>query len=204
MIMRSIAAVAFLAGTVVTAAAAQMQAAPPQIAKLPRSQVLPKDIADMLWPERPLSPIEIDLRDRVTVLRDTIAAVDGVVERLQRLDNSSSTAAIRSQRRVLAARCEAVVRGTDPVIEFAAGLSTSDPKWGDRAVADYRKSLADFRIAMQSCNTEALKDGLPSARYQQVGSAAREAIRSHKIITRNLMKTLQIPFDPRGARPPVY
>ncbi len=204
MITRSAIAVALLMTGGTAAAVAQIQAAPPQIANAPRAQSLPKDIADMLWPERALAPIEVELRDRAIALRDTIAAVDGVVERLQRLGEGGSAAIARSQGRRLAERCESAARGTAPMIEFAATLFTSDARWGDRAVQSYRTSLDRFRTAMQSCNAAALKDGMSVAQYQQVGTTAREAIRAHEIATRDLMKTLQIPFDPRGARPPVY
>lgn len=201
--MKKLTAAPFLA-VILAAASAGAQAAPPQIMNAPRASALPKDIAASLWPERELSPVEIELRSRTIVLRDSLAIADAVVERIERLSTGGSAAAVRSQTRALAGRCESVQREGRRMAEFAATLSTSDARWGDKAVATYRSSLTELDASMLKCRESARRDDASIEDHRRTAEAVRAAIRSHERATTGLFKTLQIPLDPLGARPPVY
>lgn len=159
-----------------------------------------------LWPERPLSPAEQELRTAIVVLRDTLYSVDATAARLER-GLEGSPAVLLSTGRTLNAECARGARATGVMRAYAAGLSTDNAKWGDVALTDFRKALASLENAMISCDQGTAKaiavtpvDG-PALKLAQTKTVA--AIRNYERSVKGLLRTLNIPLDPRGTSTPV-
>jgi hypothetical protein len=158
-----------------------------------------------LWPERPLSPAEQELRDAIVVLRDTLYTVDAVAARLER-GLEGSPAVLRATGRTLNAECARGARATGLMRAYAAGLSTDNAKWGEVALTDFRKALATLEAAMTDCGQASAKaiesnpadaDALKAAKTKTVA-----AIRDYERSVKGLLRTLNIPLDPRGTATP--
>ncbi len=159
-----------------------------------------------LWPERPLSPPETELREAVIVLRDTLFSVEAVAVRLER-GFGGSPAVLLATGRAFHLECARGTRASAQMRTYAAGLSTDNAKWGDLALGDFRKSVAALEGAMKRCD-EASAQAITVApvdaealRLTQV--SAMKAIRDYQLSVKGLLRTLQIPLDPRGSRVPV-
>lgn len=158
-----------------------------------------------LWPERPLSPAEEDLRDRIVVLRDSLHFVESTAARLNR-GLQGSPAVTLATGRTLNGDCQAAARATGVMREFAAGLSTDNAKWGDKALEDFRSTLAKLERSLNSCDAttaKAVASAAPDVKAldaTQVQAVA--AIRNYDRAAKGLLRTLKIPLDPRGAKPP--
>ena len=158
-----------------------------------------------LWPERPLSPPEEELRQAVVVLRDTLYAIDATAARLER-GLEGSPAVLRATGRTLNVECARGVRATGVMRSYATGLSTNNAKWGDAALTDFRKALVSLEAAMVSCDQGTAKaitanpvDG-PALKAAQTRTVA--AIRAYEGAVKGLLRTLDIPLDPRGTATP--
>lgn len=158
-----------------------------------------------LWPERPLSPAEQELRDAVVVLRDTLYMVEATAARLER-GLGGSPAVLRATGRTLNAECARGARATGVMRAYAAGLSTDNAKWGDVALGDFRKALATLESAMTNCNSASAKalesnpvDG-PALKKAQTSTVL--AIRDYERSAKGLLRTLNIQLDPRGTTTP--
>ena len=158
-----------------------------------------------LWPERPLSPAEQELRDAVVVLRDTLYNVDATAARIER-GLEGSPAVLRATGRTLNAECLRGARATGTMRAYAAGLSTDNARWGEVALTDFRKALATLEAAMISCNQTSAKaiegatvDG-PALKQAQTSTVF--AIRDYERSVKGLLRTLRIDLDPRGTGAP--
>lgn len=158
-----------------------------------------------LWPERPLSPAEQDLRDRVVVLRDSLHAVEATAARLSRALRGSSAVTLAAGR-TLNSDCQAAARATAVMRDFSEGLSTNDSKWGDKALADFRTTLVKLERSMNSCDaTTAKAVASPETDTKALGATqlqAVAAIRDYDRAVKGLLRTLNIPLDPRGVKTP--
>jgi hypothetical protein len=158
-----------------------------------------------LWPERPLSPPEQELRDAVVVLRDTLYSVDATAARLER-GLAGSPAVLRSTGRSLNAECARGARATGAMRTYAAGLSTDNARWGDLALTDFRKALSTLEAAMVSCDKVSAKaieaDTVDAASLRQAQVNTVLAIRNYERSVKGLLRTLNIPLDPRGTSTP--
>lgn len=159
-----------------------------------------------LWPERPLSPPEQELRDAIIVLRDSLHAVEATAARLGR-GLRGSPAVMMATGRTLNGDCQRAARATGTMREYAAGLSTDNAKWGDLALDDFRKSLAQLEQTLKSCDAttaKAIATTGPDAKA--LGTAQTQtvvAIRDYDRAVKGLLRTLKIPLDPRGVKTPV-
>lgn len=159
-----------------------------------------------LWPERPLSPPEQELREAIIVLRDTLYSVEAVGARLER-GLGGSPAVLLSTGRAFHLECARGARASGEMRRYAGGLSTNNAKWGDLALADFRASVTALEKAMQRCDEGSAKAiaatplDKEALRLSQVN--ALKAIRDYQLSVKGLLRTLNIPLDPRGARAPV-
>jgi hypothetical protein len=158
-----------------------------------------------LWPERPLSPAEQELRDAVVVLRDTLYNVDATAARLER-GLQGSPAVLRATGRTLNAECARGARATGVMRAYAAGLSTDNAKWGEVALTDFRKALTTLEAAMTSCDMASAKaiENTPvdAAALKAAQTKTVLAIRDYERSVKGLLRTLNIPLDPRGTTTP--
>lgn len=159
-----------------------------------------------LWPERPLSPAEQELRDAIVVMRDTLYAVEATASRLERV-LGGSPAVLLATGRSLQAECARGARSAAQMRTYAAGLSTDNARWGDVALNDFRGAVATLEKAMQGCEEQSGKAiaATPMDKPALAGTktATVAAIRDYERSSRGLLRTLNIPLDPRGSRKPV-
>lgn len=159
-----------------------------------------------LWPERPLSPAEQELRDAVVVLRDTLYSVDATAARIER-GLRGSPAVLRATGRTLSADCARGARATGVMRTYAAGLSTDNAKWGEVALTDFRKALATLEAAMLSCDQTSAKaietNPVDGAALKSAQTSTVFAIRDYERSVKGLLRTLKIDLDPRGTSAPV-
>lgn len=158
-----------------------------------------------LWPDRPLSPAEQELRDAVVVLRDTLYAVDATAARIER-GLEGSPAVLRATGRTLNAECARGARSTGIMRAYAAGLSTDNVRWGEVALTDFRKALVTLEAAMVSCDQATAKAiaTLPvdAAALKAAQVKTVLAIRDYERSAKGLLRTLNIQLDPRGTTTP--
>ncbi len=162
---------------------------------------LPPHVQSQLWPERELSPVEQELKDRVIVMRDTLTRVQATIATLQRQERSgATTGVIRSSARALAADCARSRRTAESMAGFAASLSTDDARWGEPAVQAFRSAVRDLIAAMGRCNTalagHAEAATPDAARVLADASAAGETVRKYDRAELDLLRTLKIRIDP--------
>lgn len=189
--LTAIAIFALVAGAPISAAAQATITAPPT-----------RD----LWPERPLSPAETELRDAIVVLRDTLFSVHAVATRIER-GLGGSPAVMLATGRTLGQECAKGARATGVMREYAAGISTSDARWGDVAVADFRAAIAQLERAMTRCGetsaTAIASSPVDAEQLQAAQLATVRSIREYEASAKGLLRTLRIPLDPRGSSVPV-
>ena len=155
---------------------------------------LPPHVQEQLWPEREMTPVEHELRERVYVMRDSLTRVHATVSMLQRQQRSQASAAvIRSTARALAAECVRSGRVADSMAVFAAGFSSNDPKWGEPTVRAYRAALSDLVTGMRRCHE------VMTAQVEATETAAGDAVGRYDRAEKDLFRTLKIRLDPRGA-----
>ncbi len=163
---------------------------------------LPPHVREQLWPERALSPVEAELKQHVVVLTDSLRRIDAIKAQIDRQTRAGTNAGIvRSSARTLASDCARGNRTMGPVQNFAGGLTTSDPKWGDPAVRDWRNGLAALTRALTTCEqaATALIDKATaedSERLQAVSERASQALVAYRRTEQGLLNTLKISIDP--------
>lgn len=178
----------------------------PAAAQQPGSNAknLPPHVAGHLWPQRELSPVEQELKDRVVTMRDTLTRVHATVAMLQRQHRArAATGVIRSTARTLAADCARSGRLASSMAEFAATFSTNDPKWGEPSVRAYRTALDDLVAGMRRCNesvTVQVEADEPNLdRLAAAGTQATEVVSRYDRAELDLFRTLKIRLDPRAT-----
>jgi hypothetical protein len=158
-----------------------------------------------LWPERPLSPAEQELRDAVVVLRDTLYAVEATAARIER-GLAGSPAVLRATGRTFNTECARGARATGVMRAYAGGLSTDNTNWGQAALTDFRKALVTLEAAMVSCDQASAKaiatTPVDAAALKAVQVKTVLAIREYERSAKGLLRTLDIQLDPRGTTSP--
>lgn len=162
------------------------------------AQVTPPGV----WPEKPLSAAQKDLKDAVVILRDSLRAVQATSDRLARAHHAGSGAVLTSSARSLAADCERAARSASWVQERIRGFSTSEER-GDAMLDRFRRSLLTLQRDMTSCNTDAvtaLASSPNGERLVKIRTVAVKATVRYETMVEELMKTLDIPLDPKGHK----
>lgn len=170
----------------------------PAIAGPLAAQVTPPGI----WPEKPLTPAQKDLKDAVVILRDTLRVVQATSERLSRAQVAGSGAVMMSSARSLAIDCDRAARNASRVQERIRGFSTSEER-GDAVLDRFRRSLLTLQRDMATCNTDAVAalDGAPDGEHLvKIRTVAVKATARYEESVDVLMKTLGIHLDPKGHK----
>lgn len=181
-----------------TAAAQQVIPSPRPGGSAPR---LPPHIASQLWPERELSPTELELKNHVITLGDSLTRVEATGAQVERhFRSGASTAVVRSSARNLASDCVRAGRTTGPVGQFAATLSTSDPKWGEPAVRAWRLGLTELARQLTGCEQGASAivsaTDVSAERLATVADRVGRALVEYRRSEQALLRTLKITIDP--------
>ncbi|HET9133255.1 MAG TPA: hypothetical protein VFN90_03045 [Gemmatimonadales bacterium] len=163
-----------------------------------------KSKAEDLWPERPLSPPEEELRTNVVVLRDTLFTIDATASRVLRANEAGKAAVVTSGGRALGVDCARGVRATGVMSAHARGLSTSNKKWGDGALNTFRAALVDLDKQLRRCEAlGTVKAGMPvpsTTAFAEMATGTIAAIRRYEVAQKGLFRTLEIPLDPKGYK----
>lgn len=167
-------------------------------ATLPTTSIAAQVTQPGLWPEKPLSPVQHELKLAVIVLRDTLRSVEATATRLERAHAAGTTSVVASTGRVLASDCARAARSTGVIQVHVKGHSTSDPR-GDLALARYRLSLDSLQRVMTTCSTELA--GTPThSVLVRGGLKARAAVDQYEVALDAMLRTLSIPLDPKGHK----
>lgn len=164
---------------------------------------IPPHTRENLWPTRPLTPVEEALKQHILVLGDSIRAVEATHDQAARQQRAGSSVAVfRSTGRTLSGQCARAGRTVDPVIEFAGTLSTSDQRWGDRAVTRWRAALGELKSELGRCQSGATEELANSGdatprKITAIAASARKVIADYRRAESDLINTLQIKVDPR-------
>ncbi len=155
-----------------------------------------------LWPEKPLSAAQKDLKDAVVILRDSLRAVQATSERLERAHLAGSGAVLTSSARSLAGDCARAARNASWVQERIRGFSTSEER-GNAMLDRFRRSLLTLQRDMTTCTTDAsaaLGTTPDGDRLVKIRTMALKATVRYETMVEELMKTLDIPLDPKGHK----
>ena len=151
-----------------------------------------------------LDPMRQTLKADVLVLRDTLYAVDATSARLVRAKVAGSPAVVLSSARSLRGECTRAARATAVMRTRMIAVGTNDPR-GKAVITDYSKGLNELERAMQGCD-KSLETALasPGGANQEplfrTAVALADAIKKYEWKLNVLLKTLQIPVDPKGFR----
>ncbi len=159
----------------------------------------------VIFGEEPvLDPMRKTLKADVLVLRDTLYAVDAVSARLVRAKVGGTSSVVLSSARALRDECARAVRATVVMRGQMTEVGTNDAR-GKAVIRDYLKALDDLERAMQGCDKS-----LASAIERPAGAdqdplfrtalASADAVKRYEFKLHVLLKTLQIPVDPKGFR----
>ncbi|HRP09097.1 MAG TPA: hypothetical protein PLL69_11490 [Gemmatimonadales bacterium] len=137
------------------------------------------------------------------MLGDSIRPVEAIHDQASRQQRAGSNPSVfRSTARTLSENCARAARTVDPVIEFAAGLSTSDQRFGDRAVNRWRTALDQLKDEMGRCSTAASEQGAGAgdpapSQVTAISTSARKSVADYRKAEFELLNTLKIQIDPR-------
>jgi septal ring factor EnvC (AmiA/AmiB activator) len=161
--------------------------------------------AAMVVPEKPLDSERARLRDTVYVMRDTLAAVNASIARLQRDFRTASTPVLVSRARTLTADC-AAARRRIPATRSAIAAAPIKSK----LVLDQQKrtttELARLETELDRCVTEFGRLSTPAKGEEVRGYGNRKAapiqtqIRRYDEAVTGFFSALEIPHRPLGAR----
>ncbi len=159
----------------------------------------------VIFGEEPtLDPMRIALKADVIVLRDSLASVEATSARLIRAKGGASPSVVLSSARVLQSDCVRAARAAGTLQSKMGTVGTNDAR-GKAVINDYNAGLADLKRSMASCD-KALEVGLAGSKpgdqdpLFRVALASKEAIRKYDWKLQVLLKTLQIPLDPKGFK----
>ncbi|MEO5797844.1 MAG: hypothetical protein ABIZ70_08150 [Gemmatimonadales bacterium] len=154
--------------------------------------------------EAKLEPMRAGLKAEVIILRDTLYAVNATAARLVRAKISTTPSVVLSAARVLQRDC---VRATRSVVAMRKNMTvvgTNDPR-GKVVISQYNTGLDELQRAMISCDKVLVAElAKPTGTDQdplfRVALASTDAIQKYDWKLQVLLKTLQIPLDPKGFR----
>ena len=159
----------------------------------------------VIFGEEPtLDPMRKTLKADVLVLRDTLYAVDAVSARLVRAKVGGSPSVVLSSARSLQDECARAVRATTVMRGQMTDVGTNDAR-GKAVIKDYRKALDDLERSMQGCDKSlAAAIARPADADQEplfrTALTAADAVKLYESKLHVLLKTLQIPVEPKGFR----
>jgi hypothetical protein len=151
-----------------------------------------------------LDPMRQSLKADILVLRDTLYAVDAVSARLVRAKVGHSPSVVVASARNLRVECTRATRATAMMHTRMAAIGTNDPR-GKAVIGDYIRGLVELEAAMKGCD-KSLEAALaaPKAPTQEplfrAALAAQDAIKKYDWKLSVMLKTLQIPVDPKGFK----
>ena len=169
--------------------------------------VTPLAAQAVIFGEEPkLDPMRIALKADVLVLRDTLYAVDATSARLVRAKVGNSPSVVLSSARTLQSDCVRAARSALAMRKQMGTVGTNDPR-GKAVIDDYNKGLDELHVAMTACdkslqtalvaNAGKVKDPEP---FFRSALASKDAVKKYEWKLHVLLKTLQIPVDPKGFR----
>ncbi len=145
----------------------------------------------------PLDSAKSNMRTFLTVMRDSVLAVEGEANRLQR---AGSPAVLNATARRLREACRAATR-TAAVTQRKVAPYRTSAATGDQALADYRTTLTATSKAMTDCDRsvgEALSGANAAERVRPHAAAAAAAAVRYDASADGVLRTLEIPLRPRG------
>jgi hypothetical protein len=161
--------------------------------------------AQIFGEEPVLDPMQKKLKGDVLILRDSLYAVDAVSARLVRAKVASSPAVVTSSARALRDECHRATRAIGVMRGEMRDVGTNDPR-GKKVIADYNKGLDELKRAMVTCD-KSLEAALASTMTPpdqeplfRTALASTDAIRVYEEKLYVMLKTLQIPVDPKGFK----
>lgn len=169
--------------------------------------VTPLAAQAVIFGEEPkLDPMRATLKADVLVLRDSLYAVDATSARLVRAKVGNSPSVVVSSARTLQSDCVRAARSALAMRKQMGTVGTNDPR-GKAVIADYNKGLDELHRAMLACD-KSLQTALVASTakvhdtepYFRTALASSEAIKKYDWRLHVLLKTLQIPVDPKGFR----
>lgn len=167
-----------------------------------KQQKLENHVKDQLWPTRPLSAAESDFKGRVVAMRDTIIALQAVVEQADRARRTlHSPAVLLSQSREVGVACSRVERNSVELKRFASGLSTDDQRFGQPAIRRFQSAIDTLHRTSGTCRTsiDRLVAVDPSKvdpdKLLTVFNQIRTAAANYEVAAQGLAKTLDIRID---------
>lgn len=184
--------------------------APALAAQAPGSgsaNALPPHLIGQLWPERELSPVEQELKDRVVRMQDSVATFHASHALLLRQRRGNASAGVlRSAVRSLGNECARMGRNGKEMASFAATLRTDNERWGETAVRAFRDALTGLDQAMARCDAAMIRhrdaETMDRERASADASAAADAVVAYERAEKGLLNTLKIRVDPRASRAP--
>lgn len=158
----------------------------------------------LIYDEVKLDPMREKLKANVLVLRDTLFTLDASAARLVRANTGQMTSVVVSTGRVMRTDCLRAARATALMRTQMAEVGTNDAR-GKGVIADYKKGLDALEKSMKGCDARsgAALDKKPAPdndELLQTAVAAQDAIKKYEWDLQVLLKTLQIPVDPKGFK----
>lgn len=160
--------------------------------------------AQIFGEEPVLDPMRKTLKADVLVLRDSLYSVDAVSARLVRAKIGGQPSVVLSAARTLRSECTRAARATVVMRGQMTEVGTNDPR-GKAVIKDYLKALDDLERSMQGCDKSlAVAIERPAGADQdplfRTALASADAVKLYESKLHVLLKTLQIPVDPKGFR----
>lgn len=159
----------------------------------------------VIFGEEPkLDAMRLTLKGHVLVLRDTLAMVDATANRLVRAKIAETPSVVMASARALQQDCIRSTRAVGVMQTQMADVGTNDAR-GKKVINEYNAGLAELGRAMVRCDklltaSLAAPKGGDNDPIFRVALAATEALKQYDVKLHVLLKTLQIPVDPKGFR----
>jgi hypothetical protein len=154
--------------------------------------------------EDSLPPAKRQLRDELTLLRDTLTRVSALDARISRSEASGMSAVVMSSARQLWTACRSGAGTANRTLDQLSNLQTNDPR-GDNALSTYRGALGDLLSDMRSCQQQdSIALGakpIDARRVQDISAAAAAAILRHDQVRDALVGMLGIRMPVKGYIP---
>lgn len=159
--------------------------------------------AQIFGEEAPLDPMRKALKAEVLVLRDTLYAVDATSARLVRAKIGNTPSVVTASARVLQSDCTRAARAAVVMREKMASVGTTD-KRGKAVLSEYNTGLDNLARAMTGCS-RSLGSALAAPKAPmdplfRIALTSAEALKQYDARLSKMLRTLQIPVDPKGFK----
>lgn len=159
----------------------------------------------VIFGEEPkLDAMRLALKADVLVLRDTLAMVDATSARLVRAKIGNSPSVVTSSARALRVDCARATRAIGVMQKQMMSVGTNDPR-GKGVINEYNAGLVVLARSMVQCD-KSLGTSLAAPKRSdndpmfRAALASTEALKQYDVKLHVLLKTLQIPVDPKGFK----